>query len=121
MISSRASKRQSSGWLGNVSALKSESGARTHWTSGSSCSTPRSIVEWNDWVARASGISRQSALGTNLFAVFPSFAARRDCRRHIDDALQFGSSSILTHTLNRLLPLHGSDGSNCSTTWSCVR
>jgi len=66
------------------------------------------IVEWNDWVARTTGISRQSALGRNLIAVFPSLENTR-FPAVISDALLFGSSSILTHTLNRLLPLTGDD------------
>jgi PAS domain S-box-containing protein len=69
----------------------------------------RSIVGWNNWIARASGVSRQHALGRDLLDIFP---ALRDTRLSIvvDDALQVGSSSILTHTLNKLLPLRGDDG-----------
>jgi PAS domain S-box-containing protein len=68
-----------------------------------------SIVGWNDWIARASGIARESALGNDLLNIFPEL---RDTRLPavIDDALNVGSSSILTHTLNKLLPLRGEDG-----------
>jgi len=67
------------------------------------------IVGWNDWMASASGIPRQSALGNALVSVFPNLLQTR-LPAAIDDAIQFGSASILTHTLNRLLPLQGPDG-----------
>lgn len=71
----------------------------------------KSIVDWNDWMAHASGISRQSVLGSSLFDTFPTLLQTR-LPAAIGDALQFGSSSLLTHTLNRLLPLQGVDGSS---------
>jgi PAS domain S-box-containing protein len=69
----------------------------------------RIVVGWNAWIARASGIPKQSAVGNDLFGLFSTL---RDTRLPtvIDDALQVGSSSTLTHTLNRLLPLHGDEG-----------
>jgi PAS domain S-box-containing protein len=69
------------------------------------------VVDWNDWIARASRISRQAMLGTSLYSAFPDLRQTR-LPAAIDDALQFGSSSILTHVLNRLLPLQGIDGSS---------
>jgi len=69
----------------------------------------RIVVGWNAWIARASGIPKQSALGNDLFSLFSTLRETR-LPAVIDDALQVGSSSILTHTLNRLLPLHGDDG-----------
>jgi len=69
----------------------------------------KSVVDWNDWIARASDTSRRAALGSCFFSIFPDLLQTR-LPPAIDDALQFGSSSILTHTLNKLLPLQGSDG-----------
>ena len=69
------------------------------------------VVGWNDWIVRASGISRQAALGKSLLSIFPGLQQTR-LPAAIDDSLQVGSSSILTHTLNRLLPLHSDDGSD---------
>jgi PAS domain S-box-containing protein len=69
----------------------------------------RRIVGWNDWIARASGVDRQAALGNGLLDIFPALHDTR-LPAVIDDALNVGSSSILTHTLNRLLPLRGEDG-----------
>jgi PAS domain S-box-containing protein len=67
------------------------------------------IIAWNDWIARVSQYSETSVLGRNLFDVFPNL---RDTRllTVIDDSLRVGSSSILTHSLNRLLPLLSDDG-----------
>jgi PAS domain S-box-containing protein len=67
------------------------------------------IVAWNDWLVRVSLISRETALGKSLFDLFPSL---RDGRlpAAIEDSLQVGSSSVLTHSLNRLLPIFGEDG-----------
>ncbi len=68
------------------------------------------VVGWNDWIARASGLSKPAALGKPLLSIFPALQQTR-LPAAIDDALQVGSSSILTHTLNRLLPLRSDDGS----------
>ncbi len=66
------------------------------------------VVAWNDWLAGASRISKKAALGNVLLDLFPSL---RDTRLPgaIEDSLRAGSSSILTHSLNRLLPLRGED------------
>jgi PAS domain S-box-containing protein len=67
------------------------------------------IIAWNDWIARVSQHSETSVLGRNLFDVFPNL---RDTRLPtvIEDSLRVGSSSVLTHSLNRLLPLLSDDG-----------
>ena len=69
------------------------------------------VVGWNDWIARASGISKQAALGKPLLSIFPGLQQTR-LLTAINDSLQVGSSSILTHTLNKLLPLHGDNESD---------
>lgn len=65
-----------------------------------------SIVGWNEWIARISRRPAQDVLGKNLFEVFPDAYSTR-LPNVIDDSFQAGSSSILTHTLNQLLPLRG--------------
>src|SRR5271166_2936011 len=67
------------------------------------------IVGWNDWIAGVTGHSAQSALGKRLFELFTNLADTR-LPTVIEDALTAGSSSILTHSLNTLLPLRGEDG-----------
>lgn len=67
------------------------------------------IATWNDWIAKASDISASSVVGRNLFDVFDSLRTTR-LRSAIDDAFQFGSSSILTHSLNTLFPLRNEVG-----------
>ena len=69
------------------------------------------VVGWNDWIVRASGISKQAALGKPLLSIFPGLQQTR-LPAAINNSLQVGSSSILTHALNKLLPLHGDDGSD---------
>jgi chemotaxis protein CheC len=51
---------------------------------------------------------RQSVLGKNLYELFPN-CSRPGCRP-LSSALEVGSSSVLTHSLNKLLPLCGEDG-----------
>ena len=67
------------------------------------------IVGWNDWIARLTRRSEQSVLGKNLFDIFPSL---RDTRLPavLEESIQVGSSSILTHSLNTLLPLRDEAG-----------
>jgi PAS domain S-box-containing protein len=67
------------------------------------------IVAWNDWMARVSRHDKSAVLGKSLYEVFPSL---RDTRLPavIGDSFQSGSSSVLTHTLNKLLPLRGDGG-----------
>ena len=67
------------------------------------------IVGWNDWIARASRHSEQSVLGKNLFDVFPNLRETR-LPAVLEESIQVGSSSILTHSLNTLLPLRDEAG-----------
>jgi PAS domain S-box-containing protein len=67
------------------------------------------IVHWNDWIAHVSGHTRQAALGATLRDVFPALQSGR-LESVIDEAFEVGSSSILTHSLNTLLPLRNRDG-----------
>jgi PAS domain S-box-containing protein len=67
------------------------------------------IVGWNEWIARVSRLSAEDVLGKNLCDVFTDLRSGR-LPDVIDDAFQVGSSSILTHALNALLPLQGEGG-----------
>jgi PAS domain S-box-containing protein len=67
------------------------------------------IVGWNEWIARVSRLSAEDVLGKNLCDVFTDLRSSR-LPNVIDDAFQAGSSSILTHALNTLLPLRGEYG-----------
>jgi PAS domain S-box-containing protein len=69
----------------------------------------RCIIAWNDWIARVSRRSKASVLGKALYDVFPNLHDTR-VPTVIEDSLLVGSSSILTHSLNKLLPLFGDDG-----------
>jgi PAS domain S-box-containing protein len=69
----------------------------------------RCIVGWNDWIARTSGHVKADALGKNLFELFPTLANTR-LPTVVDDAFEAGSSSLLTHSLNKLLPLRNENG-----------
>ena len=67
------------------------------------------IIGWNEWIARVSRRPAEDVLGKNLCDVFPDLRNTR-LPAVIEDAFQAGSSSILTHTLNTLLPLQGDGG-----------
>jgi PAS domain S-box-containing protein len=67
------------------------------------------IVAWNDWIARVSRQPRQSVIGRSLYDIFPMMRNTR-LSSVIEDSFQAGSSSILNHSLNTLLPLHGDGG-----------
>jgi PAS domain S-box-containing protein len=67
------------------------------------------IVAWNEWIARVSRRPAQEVLGKALYDVFPNVRSTR-LPQVIDDSFQAGSSSILTHTLNELLPLRSESG-----------
>jgi len=69
------------------------------------------VVGWNEWIAGASRVPKASALGRTVCEIFPALGETR-LPIAIDDSLRVGSSSILTHSLNRLLPLQGKDGQN---------
>src|SRR5215216_732555 len=69
----------------------------------------RCIVAWNEWIARVSGFAESDVLGRELVAVFPTLQDTR-LPTVVEDAFEVGSSSVLTHSLNRLLPLRGDGG-----------
>src|SRR4029079_8591168 len=67
------------------------------------------VVGWNDWMGRISRRPAKQVIGTSFYEVFPEVAGTR-LRGVIEDSFKAGSSSILTHTLNALLPLQGEAG-----------
>jgi len=67
------------------------------------------VVGWNEWMARISRRPARQVLGKPFFEIFPDARSTR-MPGVIEDAFQVGSSSILTHTLNALLPLQGDGG-----------
>jgi len=67
------------------------------------------IVGWNEWIARVSRRAAKDVLGKTLSEVFPEVRHTR-LPDVIEDSFRAGSSSILTHTLNALLPLQGESG-----------
>ena len=65
---------------------------------------------WNAWMERATGVTRAALAGRSIWEVFPDLADSR-LRGAVDDAIQAGASSILTHSLHaELLPLRLPDG-----------
>jgi PAS domain S-box-containing protein len=67
------------------------------------------VVGWNAWMARVTRLPTQEVIGRSLYEIFPDMRNTR-LPGVIEDAFQVGSSSILTHTLNALLPLQGEGG-----------
>ena len=67
------------------------------------------VVGWNEWIARVSRRPSQQVFGRPFFEIFPEALGTR-MPGVIADAFQAGTSSILTHTLNALLPLQGESG-----------
>jgi PAS domain S-box-containing protein len=67
------------------------------------------IVGWNEWLARVSRRPAADVLGKVFLDVFPEVRRTR-LPDVIEDSFHAGSSSILTHTLNALLPLQGEGG-----------
>ncbi len=67
------------------------------------------IVGWNEWMARVSRRPARDVLGKAFLEVFPEVRQTR-LPDVIDNSFHAGSSSILTHTLNALLPLQGESG-----------
>ncbi|MDO9412615.1 MAG: PAS domain S-box protein [Pseudolabrys sp.] len=65
------------------------------------------VVAWNDWMARVTGRPSKDVIGKTLHEVFPDLQSPRLITA-IDDSFAAGSSSVLTHTLNKLFSL--SDG-----------
>jgi PAS domain S-box-containing protein len=63
------------------------------------------IFAWNEWLASASGIAASEATGKTLEELFPQVGGSR-LTAAIKGALEFGSSSLLSHALHPgLLPL----------------
>ena len=70
----------------------------------------RRIVVWNTWMVRHSGISRRSAIGTELFRLLPAIAGGR-LELAVRDALDTGLSAVISHHVNHdLFPLLRGDG-----------
>src|SRR6476469_1163488 len=67
------------------------------------------VVVWNDWMARRAGVPADAAEGRTLVALFPGLAATR-LPAAIEESFVNGSSSVLTHSLNKLLPLRDETG-----------
>src|SRR6478736_9771402 len=67
------------------------------------------VFGWNAWMARVTRHPTQQVIGKSLYEIFPDVRNTR-LPGIIEDAFQVGSSSILTHTLNALLPLQGESG-----------
>jgi PAS domain S-box-containing protein len=67
------------------------------------------IVGWNEWMARVSRRPASDVLGKAFLELFPGVRQTR-LPDVIEDSFRSGSSSILTHTLNALLPLQGESG-----------
>lgn len=68
------------------------------------------VLHWNNWMTSASGASLEEVRGKALSDVFPGIAQTR-LTAVIQEALQAGTASVLTHTLNpRLLPLKREQG-----------
>jgi PAS domain S-box-containing protein len=65
----------------------------------------RRVTGWNAWLASASGVRADAAVGRTLEEVFEG-PLRRRLSSAIGEALDAGASSLLTHTLHpRLFPL----------------
>jgi PAS domain S-box-containing protein len=63
------------------------------------------VIGWNEWLASASGVSANDALTKTLNELFPNKQFDR-LTSSIVEALDLGSSSFLTYSLNRdMLPL----------------
>ncbi len=67
------------------------------------------VVAWNDWMARIARRPVEDVVGKSFYEVFPSARSTR-LQSVVEDAFEVGSSSLLTHTLNALLPLQGENG-----------
>src|SRR5690348_4472181 len=70
----------------------------------------RQIILWNEWIERVTGIPAAAALGRTIGDVFSGLKTER-LVQVVSEALDFGNSGFLSHTLHpSLLPLRGSDG-----------
>ena len=65
------------------------------------------VVVWNDWMARHAGVNCGG--GGQTWSLFPGLAGTR-LPAAIEHSFVDGASSILTHSLNKLLPLHDETG-----------
>jgi PAS domain S-box-containing protein len=65
----------------------------------------RKIAIWNDWMAAASGITAQQAIGAAIDDIFPQVSSTR-LRAAVTEALEYGVSSIVSSSLHpALFPL----------------
>jgi diguanylate cyclase (GGDEF)-like protein/PAS domain S-box-containing protein len=63
------------------------------------------VILWNEWMAKASRVPTEAALGRTLGEIFPQLAGKRVVVS-VDDAVGKGLSAVLTSSLNRnLFPL----------------
>ena len=67
------------------------------------------IVLWNDWIARYTQTAASAVAGKTLVDVFPTLAATR-LPSAVEDSFETGSSGLLTHSLNKLFPMHNEGG-----------
>jgi PAS domain S-box-containing protein len=68
------------------------------------------VLIWNSWLAAASDIAAELALGRSLEAIFPDGLPSR-LNTAVNEAIASGASSLLTHTLHpRMLPLRTRTG-----------
>lgn len=68
------------------------------------------VVLWNDWVAKFSGISKQSAINNTLDTIFPALIGSR-LFKSIAQCIEMKTSTILSSRFNKsLLPLQIEDG-----------
>ena len=68
------------------------------------------ILDWNEWLTRASGIAKAKAIGTTLRDLLPELSSLR-FQGAIREALDHGASSVLTHSLHpNLFPLRTMTG-----------
>ena len=67
------------------------------------------VVFWNDWLVRFTQTPSEIVTGKLLVESFPMLAATR-LPSAIEGSFQNGTSSILTHSLNKLLPLRDDRG-----------
>ena len=68
------------------------------------------VLTWNVWMERATDVAQATLIGRSIWDAFPALLDTR-FGDAINDALDAGASSILTHSLHaKLLPLHLPDG-----------
>src|SRR5215510_13512456 len=60
----------------------------------------RRIVLWNGWIAQASAIPADVALGATLDEVFPQLVGTR-VHQAVQNALQHGMAALLSQTLHK--------------------